>query len=202
MKEPLYPHQAEGVARLLQMGSQAFFHDPGLGKTRTCLEAYMGLREASSGLRMLVVCPKSLIRFAWKPDIEKYTPYTFSGLQDIKYGQQPDIVAVNYEKLIRKQYAGYVRELISGGDWMIVVDESSRMKNFKSLSTRTVLGLMDRFRYRVVDSGTPCPNGLHELWGQLRFVAPSLVPRSFYQFRNTWFHLEKPDEGWKTGNLR
>jgi len=81
--------------------------------------------------------------------------------------------------------------MVARNDFMCVVDESSRLKNNKSVTTKTLLILAEYFRYRLVLSGTPMPNSELELWGQISFVRPDLLPRSFYAFRNTYAHLER-----------
>src|SRR3989339_1547020 len=38
------------------------------------------------------------------------------------------------------------------------------------------------------------PNNETELWGQIRFVRPDVLDKSFYQFRNKYFHLARNGE--------
>ena len=38
------------------------------------------------------------------------------------------------------------------------------------------------------------PNSEAELWGQINFIKPGTLHRSFYGFRNTYFHLERNGE--------
>lgn len=71
-----------------------------------------------------------------------------------------------------------------------LVHNSSRMKNQKSLTSKTLLRIRDLFRHRIVMSGTPAPNSELEYWAQMEFVRPGLLHPSFYAFRNTFFHLE------------
>jgi SNF2 family DNA or RNA helicase len=74
---------------------------------------------------------------------------------------------------------------------MCVLDESSRLKNNKSITTKTLLNLAEYFKYRIIASGTPMPNSELELWGQVNFIQPWALLQSFYAFRNTYFHLER-----------
>lgn len=184
---PLYPHQLAAVDRALQRGgSLALFFEPGLGKTRTCLDIYTRLKTPT--LKLLVVCPRSVMEPVWGEEITQCTSYTWTTPQTLNCAS--DIVVVNFERLIRPATQHLLRYLFST-PLMLVIDESSRLKDARSLTTKTLLALAERCQYRVICSGTPAPNGLHELWGQLRVIDPAVFHRSFYAWRREWFHLAR-----------
>ncbi|HRZ15787.1 MAG TPA: DEAD/DEAH box helicase [Candidatus Omnitrophota bacterium] len=192
--QSLFKHQSDAVEFAVRNnGCCALFHDPGLGKTRTCLEIFKRYRQVNPGLRLLVVCPLSLVNSAWGEDIRKFTEFSSMPLKQIK-NEKPDIIIVNYEALISKKYLPKVMSHVFGNSFMCVLDESSRLKNNKSVTTKTLLELTEYFRYRIIASGTPMPNSEAELWGQIRFVSPYLLHKSFYAFRNSYFHLERYGE--------
>ena len=187
---PLYSHQQAAINRALARGgSLALFHEPGLGKTRTSLEIFARLRERAP-LKLLVVCPLSLIDAAWGADIEKFTTLKWCALKH--FDRATDIFIVNYETIIR---ASGLRLLHESGllahPLMLVIDESSRLRDPRSLTTKTILALAERCQYRLVLSGTPTPNGLHEIHAQIRVVEPDCLPRSFFTFRRSYFHLAR-----------
>lgn len=185
---PLYPHQTAAITKALtRNGTLALFHSPGLGKTRTCLELYTQLRRATPDLKLLVVCPISLIDAAWGVDIEKFTSWTYSSLRK-GFAPVVDIGLINYEAIIRPATQ---RKLLpwANAPKMLVLDESSRLRDPSSLTTKTLLTLAPEYRYRVVCSGTPSPNGLYELWAQIKLIDPNLVHRSFWAWRREYFHL-------------
>lgn len=187
----LYRHQREAVEFAIKNdGKCAFFHDPGTGKTRTCLETFRYYRLTNPNIRLLVVCPLSLVNSAWGEDIKKFTVFTYAPFKELS-GELPDIVVINYEALISKKYLPEIIKLIRQHDFMCVLDESSRLKSNKSKTTEALLAIAGRFKYRVIASGTPMPNSELELWGQINFINPSILPTSFYAFRNSYFHLER-----------
>jgi len=197
--QDLFKHQSDAVEFAVRnRGSCALFHDPGLGKTRTCLEIFKRYRQTDPKLRLFVVCPLSLVNAAWGEDIKRFTEFSHAPLKQIK-GDLPDIVIVNYEALISRKYLPTIHRLVMDYQFMCVLDESSRLKNHKSVTTKTLLAMTECFRYRVIASGTPMPNSEAELWGQISFVRPYLLPHSFYAFRNTYFHLERDGEIMTTG---
>jgi len=190
-KPDLYRHQSEAVEFAAKNnGKCALFHDPGLGKTRTCLEIYGRYKAVNPKLRLLVVCPLSLVNSAWGEDIKRFTDFSYAPFKELK-DKLPDIVVINYEALISKRHLPQVQRLISQFPFMCVLDESSRLKNNKSITTKTLLNLAEYFKYRIIASGTPMPNSELELWGQVNFIQPWALLQSFYAFRNTYFHLER-----------
>ena len=143
MTPPLYAHQNEGVAFLMKRkGSGCLFHEMGLGKTRTALEAYLMLRQITPGLKMLVVAPLSLLNAAWREDTRKFTNLTFRNLHDEKIPEAwvTDVWAINYESLIQAKNFTRLHSYLYRNPVMLVCDESSRMKTQLSLP-RPLLGL-------------------------------------------------------------
>lgn len=196
MNSPLYNHQSNAIERAIKEGSSfAFFHDPGTGKTRTCLDLFKHYRKAEPDLKLLVICPLSLINAAWGNDIEKFTSFSYSPFKTLR-GDIPDIIGVNYEYFISKKRLPQIVELARNYKFMCVLDESCRLQNFKSLTTKTLLSVKDYFKYKIVCTGTPFSNSELELWGQLRFIN-DVFPKSFFAFRNTWFHLERNGQVYK-----
>lgn len=185
----LYKHQEDAVKFAVANNGNAFlWHDPGCGKTRTSLEVFSFYKgHVDPSLKMLVVCPLSLINAAWGADTKKFTSYKYA-----KYGEQnvlTDIIGINFESLIQAKRLKEVEGMLKAGNWMLVVDESSRMKNPKAQTTKALLRLAPLAKHRLVASGTPCPNNETELWAQAKFVDPKCFNDSFFAFRNAYFHL-------------
>ena len=133
----LFKHQQEGIDFAIKTDSKcALFHDPGLGKTRTTLETYAHLKASNPDLKLLIICPMSLINSAWGEDNKKFTKFSFLPLRKVKK-DLPDIVAINYESLISKKILPIIRNMIIKNPFMCVLDESSRLKNNKSITTKT-----------------------------------------------------------------
>ena len=64
------------------------------------------------------------------------------------------------------------------------------------------MGLNLNFKYRIIASGTPMPNSCLELWGQISFIRPELLPSSFYAFRNIYAHLERNGQAMQLAGQR
>lgn len=71
----------------------------------------------------------------------------------------------------------------------LIIDEAHRLKNEASAFSRTVR--LFETRYRILLTGTPLQNSLHELWALLNFLVPDVF-ESAEQF-DEWFNLDIDD---------
>ena len=71
----------------------------------------------------------------------------------------------------------------------LVIDEAHRLKNEASMFSTTVRGF--NTSHRLLLTGTPLQNNLHELWALLNFLLPDIFSSS-EQF-DEWFNLEIDD---------
>ena len=122
----------------------------------------------------LIIVPNSLV-FNWFNEAKKFTPnikiLIYTGIQREKNHQ----LFINYDLIISTY--GTVRVdidiLINFKFNYIILDESQSIKNPNSQSSRAVKQL--KSSQRLVLTGTPIENGVHELWSQLSFINPGLL---------------------------
>lgn len=190
----LFKHQKEAVEFIKEIGDCALHHDMGLGKTRTMLEVYRFARSKKDA-KMLVICPLSLINAAWGEDIAKFTPYTY---QDMHKTKKPDttkdIFIINYEAMLNRNVYLTICQLLNQFPFVGVLDESSKIKNHKAKTTKLILELSDLFWRRFTMSATPAPNSEMEYWPQFAFLNKNILGKSFYKFRNEYFHLGRGNQ--------
>ena len=183
-----FKHQIDGVYFAMLKNGNAFFKwDMGIGKTRGALMLYERLRTINTGLKLLVVCPKKLIENAWAEDIKTFTPYKYVNLCEKKVVNDADIYLIGYEALISDKSNTFLVELLNSGDFMAVLDESSRLKNHKSKTAKKLLAMREAFKYRLAMSATPAPNNHAEWWAQVSFVNPEIFPKTYYAFESQYF---------------
>jgi len=185
----LYYHQQEGIDFLKEKQGGFLAFAMGLGKTRIVLEYFKLLK--SKGYKLLIICPLSLIECAWHDDINKFAPeMTFIDLRG-KKRYDADIYAINYESLIQKKRYIEVVNLIRNNEFVCCLDESSRISNHKAKTTKAILSIRDFFKVKICLSGTPCSQNDTQWWSQCTFLRDDIVHKSFFGFKNTYFHLER-----------
>ena len=104
-----------------------------------------------------------------------------------------DIYTINYENL------PWLVEQFGKDDWpfrIVIADESTRLKGFRMRQGTKRAKALAKVAHSHVDrfielTGTPSPNGLIDLWGQMFFINPSLLGRSFQAFVSRWFKSER-----------
>lgn len=183
-----FKHQQEATDFILKNnGCGALWLEIGCGKTLTTLMIFTELKKKKPDLRMLVLCPISLLNAAWAEDIKKFTDFSCYNLRGTGVPKDVDIYLLNYESYALERYQIIVNDLRVDA---IALDESSKIRNPKSRITKTLLHNRNNFTYRLCLSGVPAPNSPEEYWSQMKFCS-SALPDSFYRFRNLYMKLER-----------
>ena len=192
----LRPYQVAGLnwlANLYQNGINGILADEmGLGKTLQCISLLCWLREVKGFTGpFLVLAPKSTLT-NWVREFANWAPVFnvlhFHGDKDerarmIEENLTPDkfdVCVTSYEMIIRESSA--FRKFA----WRyLIVDEAHRMKNEESKLSQ-VLRSFDSHS-RLLITGTPMQNNLHELWALLNFLLPDVFSSS--EDFDSWFDL-------------
>ena len=169
----------------------------GLGKTFQTIAflAYLRNIQNIQGPHM-VIAPKSTIQnwareFAtWTPEMEvlviagdkeERNDLLKNRLMTAKF----DVCITSYELLIREK--NFLKRIA----WQyIIVDEAHRLKNEESILSKLMRVLYSR--HRLLITGTPLQNNLHELWALLNFLLPDVF--SDAEVFDEWFAQEGDDE--------
>jgi SNF2 family DNA or RNA helicase len=178
-----FEHQKQGWAMMMVSKSFALFFEPGLGKTATVIELLRVRRMPT-----LVICPLSLIRATWIPELRSRAPElrvaNVSERAELA-SDSFDVYLLNNHKMLHHRHT-YKTALLEHVR-RVVVDESSMMKSTESKTTRAILEDYGGLDERYILSGTPAPNGPHEYWAQINLVRPGLLPLTPSEFNATWF---------------
>ena len=180
----LRPHQIEGINWLIscyERGIGGILGDEmGLGKTIQTLSlfAYLKAHDEVSGPH-LVVTPVTVLQ-NWINEIQRFTPQLsfcrISGSlaerdsilseEDIIAGKR-DIYLTTYDLIHREESFFADCQFV----WAtITIDEGHRIKNDDTMLSRALARISCPFRLLL--TGTPVQNNLHELWSLLAYVLP------------------------------
>ena len=88
-------------------------------------------------------------------------------INDVILTQEFDVLITSYELCIRE------KSTLKKFSWeYIIIDEAHRIKNVDSLLSQIIR--MFTSRGRLLITGTPLQNNLHELWALLNFILPDV----------------------------
>jgi SNF2 family DNA or RNA helicase len=184
----LWPHQVMGV-RLARINKRfGFWFDTRTGKTRMMIQAiYEALREGRCR-RALVVCPTTIIP-SWLKDFEDFKPelkvvaYYGTDKQKRTALTSPCHVFIISLELVVKNI-DLLRQI---GFNYCVVDESSKLKSYKTKISTTLLDYSKELEYWYLLSATPAPNNEAEYWTQMRSIDEYLFPPIRGVFTSMYF---------------
>jgi SNF2 family DNA or RNA helicase len=163
---------------------------PGLGKTSISLAVFKLLKKQGFINRLLVLAPLRAVYSVWPKEVEKWDE--FKGLSvGILHGpnkgdtlrKNHDVYVMNYEGL------SWLTDNISDlkAD-MLVVDESSKMKETRTLRFKLLKPLLPRFKRRYILTGSPIGNSLLDLFGQMYVMdMGKALGTRFTHFREEFF---------------
>lgn len=188
-----HQYQIECIKKILENSFIGLFLDMGLGKTvvtLTAVEALMRDYFAVDGV--LVVAPKQVAESVWRQEAEKWDHLRGLRFSLIVGDRKRRLEAMRAKADVHVVSRDNVFWLVENcGEWkwdMLVLDELSSFKNpfskrFKALAKAR------RFAKRVVGlTGTPAPNGLMDLWGEVFLLdGGERLGRSITEYRRRWF---------------
>lgn len=197
------PYAELAMAHLVEHERCALWAKPGMGKTVITETFIKGLHAWGETHPVLVIAPKRVARDTWSTESVKWNH--LAGL-DVAQILGTEAERLNALRLDRPVYTTNYENLPwltekVGTKWpwqTIVADEATKLKNFrlggaKNVRSKALGRVAHRFAKRFIElSGTPAPNGLLDLWGQLYFIdAGARLGRTFTAFRDRYFYPEQ-----------
>ncbi|KAG6726526.1 hypothetical protein I3842_02G084600 [Carya illinoinensis] len=181
------------LIRLYENGINGILADEmGLGKTLQTISLLGYLHEfrGITGPHM-VVAPKSTLG-NWMNEIRRFCPV----LRAVKFLGNPDerryirenlLVAGKFDVCVTSfEMAIKEKSTLRRFSWRyIIIDEAHRIKNENSLLSKTMR--LYNTNYRLLITGTPLQNNLHELWALLNFLLPEIF--SSAETFDEWFQI-------------
>lgn len=183
----------------MQIGEVALLLDPGMGKTSIALMAFKLLKQQGIVNNALVITPLRPMYLTWPNEIKKWED--FHGLTvSIIHGREKE------EALRRKADIYLINP--EGVTWLasqkklpefdvLIVDESTKFKNTNTQRFKALRSMLSSFARRWILTGTPVPNGLMDLFGQIYILDQGAsLGRYITHYRNRWFY-QAGDYDWR-----
>lgn len=190
-RQDLHKYQSRMVTQIKTVRKCALFLDMGLGKTGTALTAVNDLLEDFAVNKVLILGTLRVANTVWHNEAKewehlqglRFSICTGSAKErKAAFAKDADIYVTNFENLV------WVIKNI-GWQWdMLVIDESSAFKNHSSQRFKALRAVLGKIEYMVQLTGTPSPNGLHDLWSQMYLLdGGKRLGKTVTNFRNRFF---------------
>jgi len=178
--------QAGGLKKLY-----AFLMEMGTGKTKVTIDNAAFLYQDKQINTLVVIAPNSVYQ-NWKDEIKTHCPCDtniFMYKIHKKYihdDSKLNVVLMNVEAFSHKSGVKYLQDIlkICGSDVMMVIDESTTIKNRSAQRTKSLIKLGKLTKYRRILTGSPVTKSPLDLFAQFEFLQSGLLGTdNFYVFR-------------------
>ena len=206
-----YEHQRQVFEETRDLAACGLFLEMGLGKSKVILDT-AAWQYIHGGIHaLLLIAPKGVYTnwvktqiplhlpdvvphevFVW--DSSKAKNKSFQAAAKGLFTGEPRlrIVVMNIEALNSDLAYRYATALLKRLKVMMVVDESTTIKNPKAKWTKRAIQLARSAAYKRILTGTPITNSPLDIYSQFDFLDPDLLGfKSYYAFRNRYAIVQK-----------
>jgi len=180
------------VRFMLQNACAGLFLDPGLGKTSISLAALKVLKKENLAQKTLIIAPLRVCYSVWPKEVAKWddfkdlTVVILHGKDKEKnLEKDADIYIINPEGLLwlcKKNFKQLDFDVL-------IIDESSKFKATNTQRFKLLRNILPFFRRRYILTGTPVPNGMMDIFGQIYILdLGAALGRFITHYRNNYFY--------------
>mgnify|MGYP001041000858 FL=1 len=206
-----FDHQRKALEGSWSAKFHAYFMEMGTGKSKVAIDNMGILYDKGEITAVLIVAPKGVYDnwalgeiplhlseavnrkvLSWKPtmskryaaELEEMIMEDFDGLK---------IFVINVEAFSSPRGARMAgRFLVQNPDNMVIVDESTTIKNRKAQRTKNLMVLTKYSKYRRILTGSPVTKSPMDLFSQCNFLDErALGYNSFFAFQNRYAIVQK-----------
>ena len=208
-----YEHQLTALKNSWDKETYAYFMEMGTGKTKVLIDNMAILYDRGKINAALIIAPKGVIgtwfkqelpthlpthvekvTVLWQPNITKSQKLKLDSL--FATGHDLRILIMNVEALSTSKGVGFAYKFLAANRPLLVVDESTTIKNPKAKRTKNILKLSRYSKYRRILTGSSVTKNPLDLYSQCEFLDPwHLNCGSFYSFRNRYAEMKTVNYG-------
>jgi len=214
-----YQHQLTALEKSWNKETFAYFMEMGTGKTKVLIDNMAMLYDKGKIDGTLIVAPKGVISTwyaqelpAHMPKHIEYTPVLWQANINQKQqtklntlfelGEELHILIMNVEALSTDKGRLFAAKFLRSHKSLMVVDESTTIKNPKAKRTKNILDLSKLSKYRRILTGSPVTKNPLDLFSQCEFLDPYLLNfASYYAFRNRYAEMRQVNIAGRMINL-
>lgn len=196
MKPPAYKHQIEAFALSKDKPAYALFMEMGTGKSRVAIDTAEYLFTNNLIDSVVIVSPNG-VNQAWIDNQFPthcdllYACFLWSGLNtkrakegwgsflrftvDCDNFKRLKILSIHIDAVITKDGYNAIERFLKKHRSLLIIDESTRIKNAKARRTKALLKLGKLAEYRRILTGTPVTQSIGDLYSQFAFLDPDIL---------------------------
>ena len=203
-----YAHQITALEKSWNRETYAYFMEMGTGKTKVLIDNAAMLYDKGKIDSLLIVAPKGVVGTWYDQELPTHLPnhienVTILWQANITKGQQEKlnslfeietafhILIMNVEALSTTKGTDFAAKFINSHNTLMVIDESTTIKNPSAKRTKNILKLSTQTKYRRIMTGSPVTKNPLDLYSQCEFLSSWLLDfTSYYAFRNRYAEMK------------
>jgi len=193
-----YEHQTEALRRSWKAEYYALFMEMGTGKTKVILDNAAALHEFGYIDGLMIVAPKGAYlnwlneikvhlpdridacAVSWSTNLTKTKKAEIAKLWELD--DKLHIFVMNVEGIHTAKAKAHAEKFLMTHKSMLVVDESTTIKNRKAKRTKALCKLGRLAEYRRILTGLPITQSPLDLWAQCEFLQEGVLGRYYSVF--------------------
>ena len=215
-----YAHQITALKKSWDKENYAYFMEMGTGKSKVLIDNMSMLYDNGKINGALILAPKGVYRnwqrqeipthlpnhiedftVAWTPTPNKLEKELLDSILKDPKDLTLDILLMNIEALHTTKGARFAERFLNGHRALVVIDESTTIKNPKAIRTKNALKLSTLAKYRRILTGSPVTRDPIDLFSQCEFLDPAILGHaSYYSFKNRYTVQVRTNVGTHTFN--
>ena len=215
-----FDHQLSVIRETWDKDYYALFMEMGTGKTKVVIDTMAILHEANKINAALIIAPKGVFdnwvrkeipahlpaRIArnivrWQPNItqkfhDELEPFVLDSFEGLK------LFVMNVEAFSTSKGVQIAKVFLKKNPKnMVIVDESTTIKNRKASRTKNIIALQNLSEYRRILTGSPVTKSPMDLFSQCEFLNPKCLGfNSYYAFQGRYANIQQRAMGHRSFN--
>ena len=199
-----YAHQLTALEKSWNRETYAYFMEMGTGKTKVLIDNVAMLYDKGKVNGALIIAPKGVVGTWYNQEIPTHLPNHIENVSVLwqsnitkgqskklgtlfKTGEELHFLIMNVEALSTSKGTDFARKFLSCHNTLMVIDESTTIKNPKAKRTKNIIKLAELSKYRRIMTGSPVTRNPLDLYSQCQFLSPWLLDfQSYYAFRTRY----------------
>lgn len=177
---------------MLQNACAGLFLDPGLGKTSITLAALKILKREKLMNKVLIIAPLRVCYSVWPREAVKWKDFKELSITILHGKDKEKNLAKDFDiYLINPEGLPWLlaRNFKKLGFDILIIDESSKFKATNTQRFKLLKPVLPYFRRRYILTGSPAPNGMMDIFGQIFILdLGGALGRFITHYRNTYFY--------------